>query len=104
MSPNITVYMIVNLTIRDNDEYRIYEKGFFAFLQKHNGTFVTYDDNRVILEGVEPLPGRTIIFSFPSEEDADNWWADEGYQELSKHRRASTDITLQRVEGLPPRD
>ena len=47
---------------------------------------------------------RTIIFSFPSEEDADNWWADEGYQELSKHRRAATDITLQRVKGLPPRD
>ena len=57
----------------------------------------------MILEGVEPLPGRTIIFSFPSEEDADNWWADEGYQELSKHRRAGTDITLQRVKGLPPR-
>ena len=67
MSANITVYMVVNLTIRDKDEYRIYEKGFFSFLKKHNGTFITYDDSRVILEGVEPLPGRTIIFSFPSE-------------------------------------
>ena len=64
MSDNIPVYMVVNLTIRDKDEYRIYEKGFFAFLKKHNGTFITYDDNRLILEGVEPLPGRTIIFSF----------------------------------------
>ena len=35
---------------------------------------------------------------------SDNWWADEGYQELSKHRRAATDITLQRVKGLPPRE
>ena len=104
MSDNISVYMVVNLTIHDKDEYRIYEKGFFSFLKKHNGTFITYDDNRKILEGVEPLPGRTIIFSFPTEEDADNWWADEGYQELSKHRRASTEITLQRVKGLPPRE
>ncbi len=104
MSDNISVYMVVNLTIHDKDEYRIYEKGFFSFLKKHNGTFITYDDNRQILEGVEPLPGRTIIFSFPTEEDADNWWADEGYQELSKHRRAATEITLQRVKGLPPRE
>ena len=63
MSENISVYMVVNLTIHDKDEYRIYEKGFFSFLKKHNGTFITYDDNRQILEGVEPLPGRTIIFS-----------------------------------------
>ena len=103
MSQNISVYMVVNLTINDPEEYRIYEKGFFSYLQKHNGSFVTYDDNRVILEGTEPVPGRAIIFSFPSEEDADNWWNDEGYQELSKHRRTATDITLQRIKGLPPR-
>ena len=103
MPDNICVYMVVNLTINDPEEYRIYEKGFFAYLQKHNGSFITYDDNREVLEGIEPIPGRAIIFSFPSEEDADNWWADEGYQELSKHRRAATDITLQRIKGLPPR-
>jgi uncharacterized protein (DUF1330 family) len=104
MSDKITVYMVVNLTIHDHEEYRIYEKGFFLFLKKHNGSFITYDDSREILEGAEPLPGRTIIFSFPSEEDADNWWADKGYQELSKHRRAATEITLQRVKGLRPRE
>ena len=103
MSENISVFMVVNLTINDLDEYRIYEKGFFSFLQKHNGTFITYDDDRLVLEGIEPVPGRAIIFSFPSEEDADNWWNDDGYQELSKHRRAATDITLQRIKGLPLR-
>ena len=36
MSANITVYIVVNLTINDPDEYRIYEKGFFSYLQKHN--------------------------------------------------------------------
>ena len=28
---NINVYVVVNLTINDADEYRIYEKGFFQF-------------------------------------------------------------------------
>ena len=44
-----------------------------------------------------------IIFSFPSEQDAHNWWNDDGYQELSKHRRAATEITLQKVKGMLPR-
>ena len=50
MSENISVFMVVNLTINDPYEYRIYEKGFFSFLQKHNGTFITYDDDRLVLE------------------------------------------------------
>ncbi len=101
---NIPVYMIVNLKINDSDEYRIYEKGFFPFLKKHNGSFITFDDSPVCLEGNKPNQfDRVIIFSFPSEEDADNWWNDPGYQELSSHRRAATDITLQKVKGMASR-
>ena len=101
---NIPVYMIVNLKINDLDQYRLYEKGFFPFLQKHNGSFITFDDSPECLEGEKPMQfDRVIIFSFASEKDANNWWNDDGYQELSKHRRASTEITLQRVKGIPPR-
>jgi uncharacterized protein (DUF1330 family) len=101
---NIPVYMIVNLKINDSDEYRIYEKGFFPFLKKHNGSFITFDDTPVCLEGNKPNQfDRVIMFSFPSEEDADNWWNDPGYQKLSAHRRAATDITLQKVKGMTPR-
>ena len=99
----ISVYVVVNLTINDPDEYRTYEKGFFPLLKKHNGTFITFDDSPEVLEGPRPLPGRAIIFSCPSEEDAKNWWKDVDYQELSKHRRAATDATIQLIKGLPPR-
>ena len=101
---NVPVYMIVNLKINDPDQYRVYEKGFFPFLKKHNGSFITFDDSPECLEGEKPTQfDRVIIFSFASEKDANNWWNDDGYQELSKHRRASTEITLQRVKGIPPR-
>jgi uncharacterized protein (DUF1330 family) len=100
----VPVYMIVNLKINNSDEYRIYEKGFFPFLKKHNGSFITFDDSPECLEGTKPIQfDRVIIFSFPSEKDADNWWNDDGYQELSKHRRSSTDIMLQKVKGMLPR-
>ena len=41
---NLSVYMVVNLLITNNEEYRTYEKGFFSLLKKHDGTFITYDD------------------------------------------------------------
>ena len=101
---NVPVYMIVNLKINDPDQYRIYEKGFFPFLKKHNGSFITFDDSPECLEGEEPMQfDRVIIFSFASEKDANNWWNDDGYQELSNHRRTATEITLQKVKGMAPR-
>jgi uncharacterized protein (DUF1330 family) len=100
----LPVYMIVNLKINDPDQYRVYEKGFFPLLKKHNGSFITFDDSPECLEGEQPKQfDRVIIFSFPSEQDANNWWNDDDYQELSKHRRAATEITLQKVKGLTPR-
>ena len=101
---NIPIYMIVNLKINNPDEYKIYEKGFFPFLKKYNGSFITFDDSPECLEGDTPKQfDRVILFSFPSEKDADNWWNDDGYQQLSMHRRAATEITLQKVKGMPPR-
>lgn len=101
---DVTVYMLVNLKINDAEEYRIYEKGFFPILKKHNGSFITFDDSPLVLEGEKPDQfDRVIIFSFPSEEAADNWWKDPEYQELSAHRRAGAEITLQRIKGMPSR-
>ena len=102
---DVPVYMVVNLIITDKDEYRKYEKGFFAILKKHKGSFFTYDDNHMTLEGTAPRSGRMIIFSFPSEQAGRDWFADADYQALSEHRRAGTKMEfLTMVHGLPPRD
>lgn len=67
---DIPVYMVVNLKVTDADEYRKYEKGFFPILKKYGGSFLTFDDSPITLEGLTPREGRMIIFSFPSEEVA----------------------------------
>ena len=101
---DVPIYMIVNLTVTDADEYRRYEKGFFGFLKKYGGSFVTFDDNPITIEGVSPREGRIIIFSFPSEQAAKDWYADEEYQALSEYRRAGTKLEfLTMVHGMPPR-
>jgi|TARA_B110000914_G_scaffold80060_1_gene70395 uncharacterized protein (DUF1330 family) len=101
---DVPVYMLVNLAVTDVNEYRQYEKGFFPILKRFGGQFVTFDDNPITLEGVAPRSGRMIIFSFPSEQAAKDWWADAEYQALSEHRRAGTKMEfLTMVHGLPPR-
>lgn len=101
---DVPVYLIANLVVENPDEYRKYEKGFFPILKRFGGEFVTFDDSHEHLEGESPLQGRVIIFKFPSEDIAKQWYNDEEYQTLSDFRRAGTtlkNITL--VHGLPPR-
>lgn len=99
------VFMIVNLKVSDADSYRIYEKGFFPILKKHGGRFVTFDDNADTFEGDKPREGRMIVFEFPSEAKAKEWYADPEYQTLSEHRRAGTKLEfLTMVRGMPPRN
>ena len=101
---DVAVYIVVNLAVTDAVEYRKYEKGFFGILKKYGGEFVTFDDNSITLEGVAPREGRMIIFRFPSEQAAKDWYADADYQALSAHRRAGTRLEfLTMVHGLPPR-
>jgi uncharacterized protein (DUF1330 family) len=100
----LPVYVIANLVVRDAAEYRKYEKGFFPILKRYGGEFLTYDDQPHTFEGVSPRPGRVIIFQFPSEQQARNWFDDPEYQALSAHRRAGTQLEfLTMVRGMAPR-
>ncbi|HIL81747.1 MAG TPA: DUF1330 domain-containing protein [Myxococcales bacterium] len=101
---DVPVYLVVNLHVEDAERYLQYEKGFFSILKKHQGKFMTYDDNTITFEGELPRSGRMVIFTFPSEQAAKDWYNDPEYQALSEHRRAGTKLEfLTMVHGLPPR-
>ena len=101
---DLPVYMLANLVVEDPDRYRQYEKGFFPILQRHGGSFVTFDDASVTFEGSAPPEGRLVIFRFPSEAAARGWYDDPEYQALSEHRRAATQLVfLTLVHELTPR-
>jgi len=102
---DVAVFMIANLVVSDPEQYKVYEKGFFPILKRFGGEFITFDDNHQTLEGTTPTEGRVIIFKFPSEEAAKQWYDDEEYQALSEFRRAGTTLkSLTMVHGLPPRN
>lgn len=93
--------MLVNLHVQDPSEYRLYEKGFFPILKRHGGEFITYDDEPQTLEGQTAPTGRIILFKFPTEEHARQWYTDPEYQNLSSHRRAATKLEyLVMIRGM----
>ena len=101
---DVPVFMVVNLAVTDADTYRKYEKGFFSILKKYGGEFLTFDDEPLTLEGEAPRENRMIIFQFPSEQAAKDWYADPEYQSLSEFRRAGTSLQfLTMVRGMAPR-
>ena len=98
------VYMVVNLKVTDTGPYLDYEKGFFGMLKKYGGSFLNFDDSAETFEGEAPREGRMIIFTFPSEQEAKDWYADADYQALSENRRAVTKLEfLTMVKGMPAR-
>lgn len=101
MTQDTAVYMIANIVITDADTYRTYEKGFFPLLKKYGGEFVTFDDKSETFEG-DTVPGRFIIWKFPSEAAAKSWYSDNDYQAISEFRRNGTKLNfLQMVHCLP---
>lgn len=101
---DIPVTVMANFTVHDAETYRKYEKGFFPILKRHGGEFISYDDNPVTFEGDDPRLGRVVLFKFPSEQAATDWYNDPEYQAISEHRRAGTSLRfITMVHGLPPR-
>jgi len=101
----VPAYVVANFIVHDAQEYRKYEKGFFPILKRHGGEFFTYDDNPHTFEGAAPREGRVVLFKFPSEQAAREWYNDPDYQALSEFRRAGTELQfLTMLHGLPQRD
>lgn len=84
-----TVYMLANFTITDKTSYGRYIEGFFSILARHHGELLSVQDERDTLEG-ESIPGRMVLFTFPSERHARDWYSDPEYQSISEFRRAGT--------------
>lgn len=86
----MSVYIIAQISIFDREEYDLYEKGFDEVFRNYKGLLMAVDEEPVVLEGEWPHT-RTVLMTFPSEEEAHRWFESEEYQKLALHRRdAST--------------
>ena len=65
---------------------------------------IILSESETSTEGSSKISGRVILFSFPNEDMADQWYSSEEYKELSSFRREGTDtISIFKVKGQLPR-
>jgi uncharacterized protein (DUF1330 family) len=95
----MAAYVIVEIFIKDPEEYEAYKKLTPATLAAHNGKFIVRGGENEILEG-EWKPGRIVVLEFPTMEQAKKWWSSEEYAPAKKIRQNCADTKMVLVEGF----
>ncbi|MFT5690842.1 MAG: hypothetical protein ACI92E_000165 [Oceanicoccus sp.] len=91
----MTAYIIVELTVKDNEKFQRYGASVPPTLAKYSG--------EVLAKGpVENLHGDfayqvQVILAFPSREDAKGWYQSEDYQALIPLRDEGIDSQFQLI-------
>jgi uncharacterized protein (DUF1330 family) len=95
----MSIYIIAQITIRDRNEYSRYEDGFDDIFGKYKGLLISVDEDPVVLEGEWPYT-RTVLMTFPSEQEARRWYESPEYQQLAKIRRNASKANIVMIKRM----
>lgn len=91
-------YIIVDIAIKNAENYAAYVKLTPATLLLYGGKFIVRGAKTETLEG-DWQPGRFVIIEFPSLEKAKAWWASEEYAPAKALRQANAETKMIVVDG-----
>lgn len=84
------VYAIASIKINDREVYANYEKDFMDVLSGFDGRLIGFGEPPEVLEG--SFGGtRAVLMEFGTRDELDRWYNSERYQEILKHRLASSE-------------
>ena len=95
----MTVYLVLDLTIRDFEGFRPYIEAIPAFIARHGGRYIVGGAEAAVMEG-DWAPDRLVILEFPSREHAKAFLADPEAQPLFAVRHRTTESKLVLVDGV----
>jgi uncharacterized protein (DUF1330 family) len=95
----MSVYLIVNVDVKDPAAYEEYKTGVPALIRKHGGEYLVRGGKIDVLEGEWPLQ-RVSVIKFPSSDAVYAFRNDPDYAGLMalRHRISSTQMVM--VEGV----
>ena len=95
----MSVYLIVNVEVKDPAAFERYRAGVPALIRKHGGEYLVRGGNPELLEGGWN-PSRVVLLRFPDRASAMAFMEDPEYRPLKelRHRVANTDIVA--VDGI----
>lgn len=95
----MTVYLTVQLKIKDQEAYQRYSEGFLPVFLKFKGTILAADFDPEVIDG-EWDKDRIVILSFPDKGAMMEWLTSDDYQVLAADRAAGADSIALIVQGI----
>ena len=95
----MSYYFIAQIRIKDEIEYQKYIDKAGDIFKKYNGTYLSVDNEPVILEGKWDYT-RTVLIEFNSKIDFENWYNSKEYKEILDFRLKAADCDTLLVKGL----
>ncbi|HSG91987.1 MAG TPA: DUF1330 domain-containing protein [Pseudomonadales bacterium] len=95
----MSAYLIVDVDIRDPQQYETYKKRVPELIARHGGEYLVRGGDFEVLEG-DWAPTRLVLFRFPDRAAIHAFMADPDYRPLAalRHRIASSSIVA--MDGL----
>lgn len=94
----MSVYFMVNIRIRDEQEYQLYLDRADDIFSRYKGTYLAVDKKATVLEG-EWDYSRAVLIQFESRADFEAWYESAEYQEILQYRLSAADCDALLIEG-----
>ncbi len=94
----MSAYVLVEVSIQDQQEYEAYKKLTPAAIAAYNGKFIVRGGKSTTLEG-DWNPERIVILEFPNVERANEWWHSDLYGIAKSIRQKAAKTKMIIVEG-----
>jgi len=94
----MSAFVIVDVTIHDEQAYEAYKKLTPAAVAAYDGTFVVRGGHSETLEG-EWEPQRIVVLEFPTVARAKEWWSSPLYGEAKRIRQRAATTRMIVVQG-----
>jgi uncharacterized protein (DUF1330 family) len=95
----MAAYIVVDVSVRDQDRYPEYARQVQATLEPYGGRFIVRGGATETVEGTWS-PGRLVIIEFPTMERARAWYESPEYAPARGLRWELADANLLFVEGV----
>ena len=93
-------YVIAQIEVNDQQEYRKYQLAFKAASEKFGCRVLVATNYMELLEGNWPKV-RNVVMEYPSMELAREWYKSKDYQNIIHHRHRSSMTNMILVDGFP---
>jgi uncharacterized protein (DUF1330 family) len=91
-------YFSTQIRIIDPEEYDRYLENFDAIFSRYRGKILAVDKSPTVLEG-EWNYTRSVLISFKSREDFEDWYFSKDYQAILKYRLNGAKCDTILIEG-----